>query len=454
MCRSRGERPAAVLRQSAARFTTALKRWAAVSLDRGATHAVLWIMAALIASGCGRSASSRSLDQEAREYVRLAFALGERDPDSFDFYAGPEDLVSDIRRDPPSLSTIGRDASALAATLAEQHLDAADAARVRVLSADLAAIVGRVELLRGKRFAYDTESRLFFGVTAGPIDERSLADNRSKIAERVGGRGGLLGRYVAFASRVTVPATRLPDVMRAALDECRRRTVARIALPADERVTIEFVRDKPWSAFSRYGGDAHSTIQINTDFSFTVDQALQLACHEGYPGHHTRNTLAMPRRQATGVAPERSIQLMFTPEALESEASATLAADVAFSPEARLRVEQEQLFPLAGLPADDAALDIEVERHAGELQIVQADVARRYLDGQLEFARAVVELQERALVPHAEPLVKYINEYRSYVTTYTVGPPIIAARLARCAGARPTDDARWRCYQAETLVAP
>ena len=72
-----------------------------------------------------------------------------------------------------------------------------------------------------------------------------------------------------------------------------------------------------------------------------------------------------------------------------------------------------------------------MERLVGDLQIVQADVARRYLDGDLEFARAVTELEVAALVPHADALVKYFNQYRSYVITYTLGGARgLAARLA------------------------
>jgi hypothetical protein len=312
-------------------------------------------------------------------------------------------------------------------------------------------MIARVDLLTGTRLPYDKESTAFFGVTPEPSDEARLAAIRSQIAAIVGSGAPLVDRYTSFASRFIVPTERLSDVMHAALDECRAATIGHAALPPGAQVTLEFVRDKPWSAFSRYRGDAHSTIQINIDFTFTVDQALQVACHEGYPGHHTRNTLLAPRRDAIGIPPERSIQLMFTPEAFWSEAAAMLAADVAFTPAARLRVETERLFPLAGLPRDAAASHIELERLVGELQIVQADVARRYLDSQLEFERAVVELQDRALVPHAEALVKYINQYRSYVTAYTAGPRLLAARLAACGGGTATDDIRWRCYKTEAL---
>jgi len=384
--------------------------------------------------------------------VRLAVALGERDPDSLDFYAGPADAVADIRRDPPPLTAIKRDAESLSARVrAQRDPDPVERIRVQALVRDLAAMIARVDLLTGTRLPYDRESVAFFGVAPGPIDERRLSGIRSQIADVVGHGGRLVDRYAAFAARFTVPADRLPEVMRAAMAECRRRTVAHVALPADEQIRLEFVRDKPWSAFSRYLGDARSVVQINTDFLFTVDQALQVACHEGYPGHHVRNTLTAPRRDDAGRPVERSIQLMFSPEALVSEASAMLAADAAFTKEERVRFLRERLFPLAGLDATDVQRHADLERMVGDLQSVHAEVTRRYLDGGLEFARAVTALEEQALVPHAEALVKYINEFRSYVTTYTAGKQILDARVAACAGPDPTDDIRWRCFKTETL---
>lgn len=408
---------------------------------------------ALMFFDCG-PAPRAPLDDDARRYVRLAAALGERDPDSLDFYAGPADVVADIRRNPPPLAAIKRDAGSLSAHFRARHdPDPVERIRVRTLVRDLSALIARVDLLTGTRLPYDRESVAFFGVAPGPIDERRLAGIRSQIAERVGHDGRLVDRYTAFAARFTVPADRLPQVMRAAIEECRRRTIAHVALPPEEELRLEFVRDKPWSAFSRYLGDARSVVQINTDFLFTVDQALQIACHEGYPGHHVRNMQIAPRRDSAG-PPERSIQLMFSAEALESEASAMLAPDVAFPLEERVAFLRERLFPLAGLEPAGAQRHVDVERLVGELQDVHADVTRRYLDGALEFARAVSAFEEQALVPHAEALVKYINQFRSYVTTYTAGRQMLAARLAACAGRDRTDETRWRCFKTETLSVP
>ena len=313
---------------------------------------------------------------------------------------------------------------------------------------DLRAIEARVDLLTGVTRSYDDESRAFFGIAPGPDDTSALDAIRARIADLVGGRGRLVDRYAAFAARFVVPPDRLPAVMQAALDECRRRTVSQMALPPGEQAALAFVRDRPWSAFSRYLGGGRSTLQINSDFRPTVDQALQLACHEGYPGHHARNAgLAA----AGGIErPERQVQLTFSPEGLASEAAAMLATEVAFSIDQRVRFERDVLFPLAGLEAGGAAPHVAVERLAGDLQLAQAGIARRYLDGELEFARAVTALEDQALVPHAEALVKYINQYRSYLTTYTSGRVALAARLTACGGAAPADEMRWRCFTSET----
>jgi hypothetical protein len=354
--------------------------------------------------------------------------------------------VADVRRDPPALPVIRREAVLLAAQVA-RFASAADeeARRARELTANLSAIEARVDLLTGTRRTYDAESIAFFGITPERPDPARLAAIRSQIAAIVGREGRLVDRYVAFVAGVTVPDDRLPAVMAAALDECRSRTVRHVALPPREHASLQFVHDRPWGAFSRYLGDAQSAIQINRDFRFTVDQALQIACHEGYPGHHARNAYAAPSR-AGRVPAERLVQLMFAPEAVDAEGTAMLAADVAFSPGERVAFVRDRLFPLAGLDPSLAARHVTVERLVGDLQVVQGDIARRYLDGELEFARAVAALEEQALVPHAEGLIKYINEYRTYVTAYTAGTTRFAARLAACAGAGPSADARWRCY--------
>jgi hypothetical protein len=422
--------------------------------DRTRAQIVLTLVV-LTFVGCRRTSQAASLDDAARRFVRLAVALGERDTDSLDFYAGPAELVADDKRNPPPLAAITRDAAILSADLSRESSgsNATDSDRLRTMLADLAAIQARIDLLTGARLPYRTESIRFFGVAPEPVDSRRMDETRSSVAALVGRGGRLVDKFAAFSKRFMVARERLSSVLDAALQACRQQTLAHLTLPQDEGVAIAFVDDRPWSAFSRYLGNHQTVIQVNTDYQFTVDQLLQLACHEGYPGHHTRSVLMASVPDAARGWPERWIQLTFSPGSLVSEASAMAAVDVAFSLEERARIEREQLLPLAHLDAHEVERHVAVERLVGQLQVIQEDVARRYIDGELEFARAVNELEELALVPHAEVVIKYVNQYRSYVTTYTTGHTVFAGRMAACAGAQPTDAVRWQCFR-ELMLKP
>jgi len=407
--------------------------------------------AVCVLAACARPATPRpTLDDDARQYVRLVVALGERDPDSIDFYAGPSDLMEDVRRHPPALPAIERDARDLASRVGLGTAGDADAARRRDLVRDLGSLAARARLLLGERLPYDRESRALFGVVPPPFDEARQKTVLAQVAAELPGGGALVDRYVAFTRQFVVPPDRLAALMAAALEGCRDRTRTHLGLPPGEHASIVLVNNKPWSAYSRYQGGGHSVISVNTDFSFTVDQALQMACHEGYPGHHARSTLLDARLVHGRGWPEFSAQATFSAGSLVSEATAMYAGRLAFPAAERIRFERERLLPLAGIPAargDAIGRHIRLERLVERLQDVQEDVARRYLDGDLEFARAATRLEREALLPRAESALKYINEYRSYVTTYTSGAAAVAAFMETCAAETAPESDRWGCFE-------
>ncbi len=399
-------------------------------------------------SGC--RGEGQALDVEARTFVRLAVALGEHDPDSLDFFAGSADVAASVRQRLPALAEI-RDQAAASAERVAARRDAATAARRARLAENLRAIAARVDVLRGARPRYAKEVEMLFGVRLVGADPRRLAALRARIADLLPGDGRLADRYSAFAAQFIVPADRLSAVMQAAVDECRQRTLAYIALPDGERVTLELVHDRPWSAYSRYQGSGQSVIQVNADYRFTLDQALQIACHEGYPGHHTRNVLNDSPEDPTARWPERAVQLTFSPAAMIAEASAMAGVDTAFPDKDRVRVERDRLRPIAGLGDVDVERHVAIERLVAALQDGQATIAEAYLDGRLEFERAVDALEQQTLVPRAEPLVKYINEYRSYVSAYTDAARLFSARLSSCSDGSSEPRVRWDCFRVQMM---
>jgi hypothetical protein len=395
---------------------------------------------AVALAGC-RQDATRHIDSQAEAYVKLVLALGERDPDSLDFYAGPPGWMAEARAKRTPLSEIKRGASALLDELTRERAPRPDDESRRLfLIGQLRAVAARADLLSGHRFTFDEESRLLFGVPLGEVDRGALARTDVELDAMLPGRGSLAHRYAAYDRRFAIPSDRLSSVMTRAIDGCRRATLGHLSLPAGEQVAVEYVRGTPWSAFTRYEGRGRSRIQINTDFDLTVDRALQLACHEAYPGHHAINSRVDARFVEAKHWLEYSVQPMFSPQSFRTEGAATFAAELAFPGESRLAFERDVLFRLVGLNPVDADKYVGVSRLVDGLRGRQVDIARRYLDGNLEFVRAARELEDGTLMPSADATLKFFNEFRTYAVAYTVGHDVVALALASA-------DDRWTAYE-------
>jgi hypothetical protein len=395
-------------------------------------------------------AAGRSPAEEVTEYVRLVVALGGRDPDSLDYAYPPRETTAGIESDPPPFTAIR--ARALAAADRLERAFRSDAVeRWRNLARDLKAVAARVDLLTGTRMSFDEESQSLFGVRLPPEDDSEARQAYRELERRLPGSAPLPDRYARFQSRTLVAPARARAVFERALQGCRERTLQHLSLPPGERVEIVPVHDSPWNAFSRYLGAYHSAIQINVDVGLTVDGAMTLACHEGYPGHHTQNSLVEARLVHERGFLEFSVQPLFSPQALVAEGLAVQAVDLAFPGRDRENFERDVLYPLAGLDGREAGRSVEVERLVERFRSVGAQIARRYINGDLEFARAASELRDRALVPQPDALLKFLNEFRTYSVTYGYGPDWVRQR-AGPSGARDAA-ARWRWYE-ETVTQP
>ena len=408
----------------------------------------LLILAAL-ASACTAHAPGRpaaAFDAAGEAYVRLVLALGERDADSLDSYQGPAAWQNEARARHATLAEIQADAHTLVSSLTGLATPGPELdARRQFLLRQLRAVAARVDLLRGARPAFADEAKALFGldVAPGAGDDDAAAAIRAAIDEILPGRGGLAPRYAAFDRRFLVAPDRLPAVLARAIEECRAVTAAHVKLPAGERVDVEYVRDLPWSAFTRYEGGFRSRIQVNASLALTVDRALDLACHEAYPGHHLIAALLHDRVGASRV--EWLVQPLFSPQSLLHEAASSLAPALAFSDAARVAFERDVLFPLAGLDPAGADRHVRVARLVDRLHGVEGAIARRYLDGELDFPRASRALEAEALMPSADATMKFLNQYRSYAAAYTFGRAALERSLERRAAGGDAAG-RWRAY--------
>ena len=103
-----------------------------------------------------------------------------------------------------------------------------------------------------------------------------------------------------------------------------------VELPPDESFTVEYVTNKSWSGYNWYQGNFRSLIQVNTDLPIYIDRAIDLACHEGYPGHHVYNALLEKRLVRDRGWVESSVYALFSPQSLIAEGTANYGIEVTF----------------------------------------------------------------------------------------------------------------------------
>ncbi len=408
-------------------------------------------------SGDAPSRTVRAMDDVAREYVRLVLALGRHDPDAVDAYYGPADILADVNAAAAPLADVARDVDRLEAVLQaiEVPSDTEAARRRDVLRAQAAALGTRIAMRSGARMPFDEESAALYDAVAPTLEAGHFDALLAGLDDALPGGGPVASRYEAFRAAFAVPPAKVDAVFRAAIDAGRHRTCAHLMLPPTERFTIEYVAGVPWSGYNWYKGGYRSVIQVNTDLPIYIDRALDLACHEGYPGHHVYNVIIERDLVEVRGWVEWSVYPLFSPQSLLAEGTANFGIAVAFPEDERLAFEHDVLYPLAGLDAGQAARYRAVQRLAGRLAYAGNEAARRYLDGVFTVDEAVAWLQRYALMnaERAAQRVRFFNRYRSYVVNYNLGEDLVAACVERHGGVASCPARRWEVF-ADLLRMP
>jgi hypothetical protein len=165
-------------------------------------------------------------------------------------------------------------------------------------------------------------------------------------------------------------------------------------------------------------------VQVNRDFPLAASDLLEIAAHEAYPGHHVLSVL---RERSLGR--ERALVAPRGREALLNEGLASYGLDLAFPGEERAKFEREVLYPLAGLDSEEAELYSRVAREVRRLAPLRVAAARSYLDGKRDRVQSVLFLENEALVPAPWAFLQFVDRYRTYVVTYTLGLDEVRRRV-------------------------
>lgn len=397
------------------------------------------------------AASADPLAPVAERYTRLVLALGQHDRDYVDAYYGPPAWQQEEAAAKRPLAAIGAEADSLLRVLpglAPAGGGELVRLRHRYLTRQLEALRARVAILGGQRLSFQDEARALYDAEVPRVPEAEFRQVLARLDTLLPGSDPLPQRVDRYRRQFVIPRERLDTVFRAAVAEARRRTLRHVRLPANESFTIEYVTGKSWSGYNWYQGNARSLIQVNTDLPIFIDRALDLAAHEGYPGHHVYNVLLEQHLVRERGWPEFSVYPLFSPQSLIAEGSANFGIEVAFPGPERLAFERDVLFPLAGLDPARAAEYAEVRELLGRLGYADNEAARRYLDGEITREQAAEWLQRFALTApeRARQRMGFIDQYRSYVINYNLGRDMVRRFVESRGGTADQPARRWEVF--------
>ncbi len=416
-----------------------------------------------MSSGGARAADD--MNAVGEQYVHLVLALGQHDSDYVDAFYGPAEWKNQAEKEKKSLDAIGTEAAELNATLAKTT-DAAMPGdemlklRREYLQKQISALAARVRMLKGGKLKFDDESRALYDAVAPTFPDSHFDQILAQLESKIPGKGpsrtggSLWERYEMWRKPFVIPKEKLDTVFQLAIKECRVRTLAHIALPPNESFTVEYVTNKPWGGYNWYKGNFHSVIQVNTDLPTFIDRAIDLAAHEGYPGHHVYNSLLEKNLVRDRRWVEFSVYALFSPQSLVAEGTANFGREVAFPTKTeRMKFEKEVLFPAAGIDASRADEYYALQDLMRQLDYATNEAARRLINGEIDESAAVQWLQKYAVMEpaRAQQRVKFIQRYRSYVINYNLGEDMVRRYIEKRSSADPQK--RWSEF-AKVLSSP
>jgi hypothetical protein len=379
-------------------------------------------IASLLFAGCSRTELPKDpLEARARQFVTLALRLGMHDRKEVDAYFGPAEIDQHKGTEPPPLEELRASASKLLKDAEQNPPPQAQADRARALEEQLRYFDALLQMLTAQtRVPFDEEANRVYGIDASAYDEPSLASERVKqLDELLPGTGPVPFRVAKYRNQFVVPADKREKIFARAMEECRKRTLAHWKLPDDERLDVQFTRDVG-AAWHKYEGGHRSTLKVNPVAIAYLGQMIDVACHEGYPGHHAQFLVMEADAGPSGLPVELTVALMRSPANVLREGAANYGVDLAFSAEERLAFERDVLFPMAGFPVADVERFEKVHRLVSELALSVLPILREYRDGVISFNTATFRLEREAFIASPAALLKFVDDLGAYSTGYTV----------------------------------
>lgn len=392
----------------------------------------------------------------AEKYVKLVLKIGHYDDSYVDAYYGPAEWRlqdSSVKGNESDTYTIlNSEVDSLLdqmESLGKLSVNEIETLRYRYLYKQLLSVKTRLFMVFGGTLEFDEETKSLYDAVSPAYSSDYFDSVLVQIDKIIPGKGDLQKRFEQFRNNFIIPKEKVDEVFRTAINECRKRTLQHITLPADENFELEYVTGKPWGAYNWYKGNSFSLIQINTDLPIYVDRAVDLAAHEGYPGHHVYNALLEKELVKKLGWIEYSVYPLYSPQSLIAEGTANHGVEIIFPGDSRVDFERKVLFPIAGLDTsltDDYYKILELMKN---LSFAGNEAARNYLDGKWTREAAVNWMMKYSLMAkeRAEKWMNFVDNYRGYVINYNLGEEMVKKYVERMVAKENNTELRWKIFE-------
>lgn len=396
-----------------------------------------------------------SMNKVAEDYVKLVLKIGIYDSDYVDAYYGPAEWKQDNKSNSVSdsvfIQSLYDEAGKLLdslESLSEEKADEIQTLRYRYLYKQILAVRTKIFMLAGGKLSFDEEARALYDAEVPSYDSSHFQNIIDEISKLLPGKGSVADRWQEYKKQFIIPTEKLDAVFQAAINECRKRTLEYIKLPAKESYKVEYVKGQPWGAYNWYKGNSFSVIQVNTSLPINIDHAVDLASHEGYPGHHVLNVLLEKLyRERNWV--EFCVYPLYSPQSLIAEGTADNGIEIAFPGNSQMEFEKEVLFPIAGLDPSKADNYYNISKLIQKLSYSPNEAARNYLDGKWTKDQAIGWLQKYNLASKERAVqnLKFFEKYRSYVINYNLGYDIVKNYIEKNGGTSENEKLKWALFE-------
>lgn len=292
------------------------------------------------------------MDEIALRYLLLGLRLGRHLPGLVASYHGPAQLSEAVDGEPLTpAAELHDEAMQLAGMAAELPSDTpALRRRMAWLVAQVGAMGALARWAGGEEIGYVDLVEDLYDIEVQLEPDATFDTARRMLDSALSGSAPLRERIASHDAHSRIPPEQAIAMASELSARLRTRTRAQLWLPEHESLRIEAAHAVEWTFDARYHGAGGSTIRVNLDRPLTFATLLEIAAHEGYPGHHAEASVKDELLVSAGQA-ELTLIARLSPQALVSEGMAGIGREVVMSDQ-ELGLELQRLARSLERPLD------------------------------------------------------------------------------------------------------